>query len=252
MSGHNRWSTIKHKKALADAKKSKGWTKLIKEVMVAARGGGDPTNNPRLRSAIDKGRGANVPNETIERAVKKGSGEQGAEQLEELVYQAYGPGGVAIVIELATDNRNRTASELRKMLERQNAKIDSSGSVLHKFKKRGQILFDATKFSEDAVTEVALDLGADDVRAEGDTVVVLTEPSTFHHIKDSFEKKGLIPLDAEVAMIPEVTVTVSAKDAASVMKLLSQLEEHDDVLNVYANFESDEPDESDESESAGA
>jgi YebC/PmpR family DNA-binding regulatory protein len=241
MSGHNRWSTIKHKKALADAKKSKGWTKLIKEIMVSARAGADATGNPRLRSAIDKGRAANIPNDTIDRAVKKGSGEQGAEQMEELVYQAYGPGGVAIIIELATDNRNRTASELRKLLERQNAKIDASGSVLHKFKKRGQIIFDSSKFSEDAVTEVALDLGADDVRSEGDSVIVFTEPASFHHIKDAFEKKGLVPTDGEVAMVPEVTQPVSAKDAESVMKLLSQLEEHDDVLNVYANFESDEP-----------
>ena len=164
MSGHNRWSTIKHKKAIADAKKSKGWTKLIKEITVAARSGGEVANNPRLRTAIDKGRAANIPNDTIDRAVKKGSGESGAENMEELVYQAYGPGGVAIIIELATDNRNRTASELRKMLERQNAKIDPSGSVLHKFKKRGQIIFDAEKVTEDAVTEIALDAGADEDR----------------------------------------------------------------------------------------
>ena len=142
MSGHNRWSTIKHKKAATDAKKSRSWTKLIKEISIAARSGGDPSGNPRLRSAIDKGRGANIPADTIDRAIKKGTGELGADAVEELVYQAYGPGGVAIVIELVTDNRNRTAAELRKLLERQNAKIDPSGSVLHKFKKRGQIIFD--------------------------------------------------------------------------------------------------------------
>ncbi|MFO0622835.1 MAG: YebC/PmpR family DNA-binding transcriptional regulator, partial [Polyangia bacterium] len=132
MSGHNRWSTIKHKKAAADAKKSKSWTKLIKEITISARSGGDPNGNPRLRSAVDKGRGANIPADTIDRAIKKGTGELGSELVEELIYQAYGPGGVAIVIELATDNRNRTAAELRKLLERQNAKIDPSGSVLHK------------------------------------------------------------------------------------------------------------------------
>jgi len=241
MSGHNRWSTIKHKKAIADAKKSKGWTKLIKEITVAARsGGGDAAGNPRLRTAIDKGRGANVPNDTIDRAIKKGTGEGGAENLEELVYQAYGPGGVAIIVELATDNRNRTASELRKILERQNAKIDSSGSVLHKFKKRGQMLFDAEKFSEDAVTEVALELGAEDVRAEGDTIVVLTEPQGFHEMREAFEKKGLKPLDAEVAMLPEMTVSVSPKDAESIGKLVGLLEEHEDVLNVYTNHEEPE------------
>jgi YebC/PmpR family DNA-binding regulatory protein len=238
MSGHNRWSTIKHKKAAADAKKSKGWTKLIKEITVAARsGGGDPSGNPRLRTAVDKGRAANVPNDTIDRAIKKGTGEGGAEVMEELVYQAYGPGGVAIIVELATDNRNRTASELRKILERQNAKIDSSGSALQKFKKRGQLIFEAEKVSEDVVTEAALELGAEDVRAEGDSIVVLTEPGGFHVINEAFEKKGLKPVFAEVGMLPEVTVSLSEKDTESITKLVGLLEEHDDVLNVYTNHE---------------
>jgi YebC/PmpR family DNA-binding regulatory protein len=238
MSGHNRWSTIKHKKAAADAKKSKGWTKLIKEITVAARSGGaDLSGNPRLRTAVDKGRAANIPNDTIDRAIKKGTGDGGAEVMEELVYQAYGPGGVAIIVELATDNRNRTASELRKILERQNAKIDPSGSVLHKFKKRGQLIFEADKVSEDVVTEAALELGADDVRAEGDSIVVLTEPQSFHEINEAFEKKGLKPLVAEVGMLPELTVSISAKDNESITKLVGLLEEHDDVLNVYTNHE---------------
>ncbi len=237
MSGHNRWSTIKHKKAAADAKKSKSWTKLIKEITISARSGGDPNGNPRLRSAVDKGRGANIPADTIDRAIKKGTGELGSELVEELIYQAYGPGGVAIVIELATDNRNRTAAELRKLLERQNAKIDPSGSVLHKFKKRGQIIFDGEKVTEDAVTEIALDAGADDVRAEGDTIVVLTEPGACHSIKEAFEKKGMQPLEAEVSMLPELTVEISEKDAEQINKLVSALEEHDDVMNVYTNHE---------------
>ena len=237
MSGHNRWSKIKHTKAITDAKKSKGWTKLIKEITVAAAGGGDPRDNPRLRTAMDKARAANVPNDTVDRAIKKGTGELGANAVEELVYQAYGPGGVAIVIELATDNRNRTASELRKLLERQNAKIDSSGSVLHKFKKRGQLVFDAEKYTEDAVTEIALDLAAEDVRAEGEVIVVLTEPSNFHHTRETFVKKGMTPIDAEVTMLPELTVEVSAKDDEHLNKLITALEEHDDVLNVYSNHE---------------
>ncbi|HMU38206.1 MAG TPA: YebC/PmpR family DNA-binding transcriptional regulator [Pseudomonadota bacterium] len=237
MSGHNRWSTIKHKKAAADAKKSKNWTKLIKEISIAARSGGDPGGNPRLRTAIDKARGANIPTDTIDRAIKKGTGELGADSVEELVYQAYGPGGVAIVIELATDNRNRTAAELRKLLERQNAKIDPSGSVLHKFKKRGQILFDAEKQTEDAVTEVALEAGADDVRAEGDTIVVLTEPGACQSIKEAFEKKGMTPIDAEVGMLPELTVALNEKDAELIGRLVAALEEHEDVMNVYTNHE---------------
>jgi YebC/PmpR family DNA-binding regulatory protein len=238
MSGHNRWSTIKHKKAIADSKKSKGWTKLIKEVTVAARSGGsDISGNPRLRSAVDKGRAANIPNDTIDRAIKKGSGEGGGENMEELVYQAFGPGGVAIIIELATDNRNRTAAELRKMLERANAKIDVSGSVLHKFKKRGQLIFDAEKVTEDAVTELALELGAEDVRNEGDSIVVLTEPAGFHAISDAFEKRGMKAEISEVTMLPELIVEVSAKDGETLAKLIGLLEEHDDVLNVYTNHE---------------
>lgn len=239
MSGHNRWSKIKHQKAASDAKKSKGWTKLIKEVTVAARGGGDPNNNPRLRNAMDKARDSNIPNDTIDRAIKKGTGELGGEAMEELVYQAYGPGGVAIIIELATDNRNRTAGELRKILERGNAKIDSSGSVLHKFKRRGQMIFEAAQASEDAVTEVALDLGAEDVRAEGEVIVVLTEPGALYVAREGFVKKGLKPVDAEVLMIPEMTVNVSAKDSETLGKLIAILEEHDDVTNVYANYESE-------------
>lgn len=240
MSGHNRWSKIKHQKAASDAKKSKGWTKLIKEITVAARGGGDPNGNPRLRNAMDKARDANIPNDTIDRAIKKGTGELGGEAMEELVYQAYGPGGVAIIIELATDNRNRTAGELRKILERGNAKIDSSGSVLHKFKRRGQIIFEAAQASEDAVTEIALELGADDVRAEGEVLVVLTEPGSLYVVREGFVKKGLKPVDAEVLMIPELTVNVAAKDSETLGKLIATLEEHDDVTNVYANYESAE------------
>ena len=239
MSGHNRWSKIKHQKAASDAKKSKGWTKLIKEVTVAARGGGDPNGNPRLRNAMDKARDSNIPNDTIDRAIKKGTGELGGEAMEELVYQAYGPGGVAIIIELATDNRNRTAGELRKILERGNAKIDSSGSVLHKFKRRGQMIFEAAQASEDAVTEAALELGADDVRAEGEVIVVLTEPGALYVAREGFVKKGLKPVDAEVLMIPEMTVNVSAKDSETLGKLIAILEEHDDVTNVYANYESE-------------
>lgn len=235
MSGHSRWSTIKHKKALSDAKKAKGWTKLLKEITVIARSGGDPDANPRLRSAIDKGRAANIPNDTIDRAVRKGCGEEESIQLEELVYQVYGPAGVAVVVELATDNRNRTASELRKLLEKNNAKIDASGSVLHKFKKRGQLIFDAHVYSEDILTEAALELGADDVISEEQTIVVLAEPSGFHELQQKFIAKGLKPLEAEVAMIPELLVELSSSEAESIEKLLEMIEEHEDVLHVYSN-----------------
>lgn len=238
MSGHNRWSTIKHRKAIADAKKSKGWTKLLKEITVAARvGGGDPEGNPRLRTAMDKGRDANIPNDTIDRAIKKGTGALGAEQLEELVYQAYAPGGVALIIEIATDNRNRTAPELRKLLEKGNAKIDTSGSVLRKFKKRGQLVFDAAETSEDMITEVALEAGADDVRAEGDVIVVLCEPASFHELLEQFKKRKLVPLESEVAMIPEIALDVAPAEIEPLRKLVTSLEEHDDVLNVYTDVD---------------
>lgn len=235
MSGHNRWSTIKHKKAAADAKKSKGWTKLIKEITVAARSGGDPNGNPRLRTGMDKAREANIPNDTIERAIKKGTGELGTDQVEELIYQVYAPGGVAVVIELATDNRNRTAAELRKLLEKNNAKIDTSGSVLRKFKKRGQLVFDALVYAEDALTELALETGAEDVRTEEDSVVVVCEPGVFYTLREQFIKKGFAPTEADVAMFPEMWVDVSEKDAETITKLVAALEEHEDVLAVHTD-----------------
>lgn len=236
MSGHSRWSTIKRKKAVADAKKAKGWTKLLKEVTVSARSGGDINGNPQLRSAVDKARAGNVPNDTIDRAIKKGTGELEADQLEELVYQIYAPGGIAIVVELTTDNRNRTASELRKIIERGNGKIDPSGSVLHKFKKRGQLVFDAAIYTEDAITQLALDAGAEDVHADEETIVVLCDPGVFRDVHRHFLDNKTTPLDAEITMIPDAEVEVSAQDAQSVQKLIEALEDHDDVLDVYTNL----------------
>src|SRR5438105_6125418 len=168
MSGHNRWSKIKHTKAASDAKKSKGWTKLLKEIAVAAKGGGDPAGNARLRTAVDKARASNVPNDTIKRSIQKGSGELGAETYEELVYEVYGPGGTAVVVEILTDNRNRTAGEIRKLLERANGKLAASGSVLYLFHKRGHLVFEQQGIEDDKLMEAALDAGAEDVRTEGD------------------------------------------------------------------------------------
>ena len=237
MSGHSRWSTIKRKKALADAKKAKGWTKLLKEIMVSARTSGDINGNPRLRAAVDKAKAGNVPNDTIDRAIKKGTGELEADQTEDLIYQIYAPGGVAIVVELTTDNRNRTASELRKIIEKGNGKIDPSGSVLHKFKKRGQLVFDPALYAEDRITEMALEVGAEDVQVEEGAILVLCEPSAFHEIHEQFLLSKLTPVDAEVTMIPELTVAMSEEEAASIQKLVDALEEHDDVLDVYTNLE---------------
>jgi YebC/PmpR family DNA-binding regulatory protein len=239
MSGHNRWSKIKHTKAASDAKKSKGWTKLLKEITVAAKSGGDPGGNPRLRTAMDKARGSNVPNDTIKRAIQKGTGELGAESYEELVYEVYGPGGTAVVVEVLTDNRNRTAGEIRKLLERAHAKLAASGSVLYLFHKKGHLLFEKD-VGEDKLMEAALEAGADDVRADGDGFLVETEAGKLHHVQDTLEKQGIKPLHAEVGMYPDTHVRLEGDPAAQMIKLIRELEDHDDVQNVYANYDIDD------------
>ncbi|HJZ85492.1 MAG TPA: YebC/PmpR family DNA-binding transcriptional regulator [Polyangia bacterium] len=239
MSGHSKWSTIKHKKAATDAKRSKIWTKIIKEITVAARmGGGDASGNPRLRAAVDKARAANMPNDNVQRAIRKGTGEEGGVHYEELSYEAYGPGGVALLIDIMTDSRNRTAAEIRHVLERHNGKLAAVGAVAYLFKKHGVLAFEGA--SEDALTELAIDLGADDVRASPTTIEVITDPHDFEKIRDGFIAKGFKPTHAEVQMVPSTTVRIEGKDAESMVKLLSALEDHDDVQNVHANFDIDD------------
>jgi YebC/PmpR family DNA-binding regulatory protein len=240
MSGHNRWSKIKHTKAASDAKKSKGWTKLLKEITVAAKSGGDPGGNPRLRTAVDKARASNIPNDTIKRSIQKGTGELAAETYEELIYEVYGPGGTAVVVEILTDNRNRTAGEIRKLLERANGKLAASGSVLYLFHKRGHIVFDKQATSEDALMEAALDAGAEDVRADGDVFLVVTEPGKMVDVRETLEKKGFKDTHSEVGMYPDNSVHLEGKDAEHMFKLVQQLEDHDDVQNVYANYDIDD------------
>ncbi len=240
MSGHNRWSKIKHTKAATDAKKSKGWTKLLKEVTMAAKGGGDPDGNARLRSAIEKARAGNVPNDTIKRSIQKGTGELAAETYEELLYEVYGPGGTACVVEILTDNRNRTAGEIRKLLERANGKLAASGSVLYLFHKRGHLVFEKQGIDEDKLMEAALDAGAEDVRTEGDIFLVVTEAGKMHDIMGTLEKKGMKPSHSEVGMYPDTHVHLEGKDAEHMWKLVQQLEDHDDVQNVYANYDIDD------------
>lgn len=239
MSGHNRWSKIKHVKAASDAKKSKGWTKLLKEITVAAKSGGDPAGNPRLRTAMDKARGSNIPNDTIKRAIQKGTGELGAESYEELVYEVYGPGGTAVVVEILTDNRNRTAGEIRKLLEKGHAKLAASGSVMYLFHKKGHILFEK-EVGEDTLMEAALEAGADDVRADGEGFLVETEAGKLHDVVETLQKKGLKPLHSEVGMYPDNSVHLDGDAAAQMVKLVKELEDHDDVQNVYANYDIDD------------
>jgi YebC/PmpR family DNA-binding regulatory protein len=241
MSGHNRWSKIKHKKGASDAKKSKVWTKVIKEITISARSSGDPGGNPRLRAAVDKARAVNMPNDTIERAIKKGTGELGGVNYEEFSFEAYGPGGTAILMEIMTDNRNRTTGEIRSLLTKNNGNLGSSGSVAYLFKKLGVVAYDKSAVSEDKVTEAAIELGADDVRTEDEVITVITEPKELERIRDGLKAAGLPdPVSAEVAMVPQNKVHLTGRDAEVALKLLDALEDSDDVQNVYSNLDVDE------------
>jgi YebC/PmpR family DNA-binding regulatory protein len=242
MSGHNRWSKIKHKKEASDAKRSKVWTKVIKEITVSARtGGGDPGGNPRLRSAIDKARAQNLPNDTIDRAIKKGTGDLDGVTYEEFTYEVFGPGGTAILIDVMTDNRNRTAGEIRNLLTKNNGNLSGSGSVAWMFKKQGLIVYDKTGVDENRLTDAAVELGADDVRDDGESFAVVTEPKEFERIRDGLGKTGLpAPVSAEVTMVPQNTVHLTGKDAQHAIKLLGALEDHEDIQNVHSNLDVDE------------
>jgi YebC/PmpR family DNA-binding regulatory protein len=241
MSGHNRWSKIKHKKGASDAKKSKVWTKVIKEITVAARSSGDINGNPRLRAAVDKARSVNMPNDTIDRAIKKGTGELGGVTYEEFNFEAYGPGGTAILMEIMTDNRNRTTGEIRNILTKGNGNLGSSGSVAYMFNKLGIVAYDQTAVVEDKVTEAAIELGADDVKVEDGAVTVICQPKEFERIRDGLKAAGLPdPLSAEVSMVPQNKVHLTGRDAEVALKLLDALEDNDDVQNVYSNLDVDE------------
>ncbi|HET6280372.1 MAG TPA: YebC/PmpR family DNA-binding transcriptional regulator [Polyangia bacterium] len=242
MSGHNRWSKIKHKKEASDSKKSKVWTKMIKEITVSARlGGGDISGNPRLRSAVDKARSVNMPNDTIDRSIKKGTGDLVGISYEEFNYEVYGPGGTALLVEIMTDNRNRTAGEVRQVITRHHGNLGAVGSVAWMFKKQGIIVYEKAAVDEDRLTEQAIELGADDIRTEGESLLVVTEPKEFEHIRDGLKKAGLPePHSAEVTMIPQNVVHVKGKEAEGAVKLVAALEDNDDVQNVYSNMDVDE------------
>ncbi len=240
MSGHSKWSSIKHKKAARDAKRGKVFTKLIKEITIAARlGGGDPGANPRLRTAIAAAKAQSMPNDNIDRAIKKGTGELGGGTLEEITYEGYGPAGVAIIADVFTDNRNRVVAELRHMFSRHGGNLGESGCVAWMFKKRGVIAIDKGAADEDRLLELALEAGADDVVSEDDGFQVLTGTESFSAVRDAIEKAGIPIASAEIAKLPENTVKVSGNAAEQVLKLMEELEDHDDVQGVAANFEMD-------------
>jgi YebC/PmpR family DNA-binding regulatory protein len=241
MSGHNRWSKIKNKKLASDARKSKGWSKQLKAVTAAAsKGIADPASNPSLRSAMDKAKSDGIPNDTIMRAVKKGSGELGDVVLEDLVYEAYGPGGAAVVIEILTDSRNRTASEIRRLLDNHNGKLAAAGAVAYHVKRRGRLVFEAAAVAVEKLLEAALDVGAEDLQAEGESLTVLTEPGSFMAVKEALAAKGFTAAGAEVAQLPETWLKLEGKDAEAMVKLINALEDHDDVQHVYVNADIDD------------
>lgn len=242
MSGHSKWSSIKHKKGAADAKRGKIFTKIIREISVAARfGGGDPEGNPRLRTAIAAAKSVNMPKDNIERAIKKGTGELEGAHYEESVCEGYGPNGVAILVELMTDNKNRTMAEIRHAFTKYNGNIGTANCVAWMFAKKGLIAFEKDKVDEETLMEVALDSGAEDINDEGTTLEVVSDPKNFETVKDALDKSNLKYLFAKVAMIPQNTVKLDAKEAEQTLKLMEALEDSDDVQNVYANF--DIPDE---------
>lgn len=241
MAGHSKWKQIKHKKAITDSRRAANWTKIIREITVAAKaGGGDPAGNPRLRLAMDTARGANMPNDNIERAIKKGTGELEGVNYEEITYEAYGPAGVAIMIESLTDNGNRTVADIRRWLSRNGGNLGTAGSVAWMFDRRGQITVDGEKYGEEQVMEAALEAGALDVESQDGVFTVLSEVADFNAVQDALREKGIEWEDAELAMIPKTEVRVEGPDAVQLVKLLDLLEELDDVQKVYTNADIDE------------
>jgi YebC/PmpR family DNA-binding regulatory protein len=241
MSGHSKWAQIKRKKAVTDARRGRLFTQIIKELTIAAKaGGGDPSGNPRLRLAIEKAKSSNMPAENIKRAIMRGTGELPGVVYEDASYEAYGPGGVALLIETITDNRNRTVSDLRHILDRNHGKLAAAGSVLYQFHRKGIITVPASSISENDLLDLVLEAGAEDLRSEGDLHSITTSTDAFESVQEALKAKGITVEHAELQMVPETTVKVEGKDAELLLKLLEALEEHDDVQHVHANFEMDD------------
>lgn len=235
MAGHSHWAGIKHKKALIDNKRGKIWSKISKQIIVAAKmGGGDPDTNPRLRLALSDARAANMPKDSIERNIKKGTGELEGGNVDEVLYEGYGPGGVAIMCDILTDNRNRTAPEVRKLFEVNGGKLGGTNCVAYLFERKGMFVFEG--IDEEQLMEVALEAGADDVRHDDGRLEVLCEPDVYSEVSDAFETASLTPQAKEITRIPSNTVDLDADTGRKVLKLMEALDDHDDVQNVSANF----------------
>ncbi|MGE5587330.1 MAG: YebC/PmpR family DNA-binding transcriptional regulator [Clostridia bacterium] len=252
MSGHSKWANIKHRKAKADAERGRMFTKVAREILVAAREGGpDPEANFRLRMAIDRARAVNMPNDSIMRAIKRGAGESGTETYEEIIYEGYGPGGVAIMVEVMTDNRNRAASDVRHIFTRHGGNLGESGCVAWMFRKKGLLVVDLAeaKVSEDDLMNLAVEAGADDFKVDGATVEITTDPADFENVQKFLKNHGVTFTVAELTWVPQTTVRVTGKDAKQLLSLTEALEELDDVQQVHANF--DIPDEEMEAAAEG-
>jgi YebC/PmpR family DNA-binding regulatory protein len=240
MSGHSKWSTIKRKKGAADAKRGQAFTRLIKEVTIAARmGGGNPEGNPRLRTAVAAAKAENMPKDNIERAIKKGTGELEGVNYEEFTYEGYGPAGVAVYVEIMTDNKNRTAADVRHIFSKNNGNLGENGCVAWMFEKKGTFVYDKSEVDEEKLMEYVLDAGAEDISEEESTWVVMTDHKDFYSVKEAIDKIDALPsyTVAEITMIPQNTVKVAGKEVEQVLRLMDALEECEDVQNAYANFD---------------
>ena len=241
MSGHNKWAKIKRKKGVNDAKRGRIFTRLIKEMTIAAReGGGNLTGNPRLRLAVEKAQAANMPAENIKRAIQRGTGELPGVSYEEATYEGFAPGGVAMIIEIVTDNKNRSVAEIRHLFERYGGKMGASNSVSYMFHRKGIIVINRANANEDDLMNLIIDAGADDMRTDEDTYTIVTAPENFESVRQTIEKKGVKMEEAEIQLVPENTVRVEGKEADQILKLMEAFEDHEDVQHVYANFDIDE------------
>jgi len=240
MSGHSKWATIKHKKAALDAKRGKMFTRLIKEITIAARAGGDPDGNPRLRTAILAAKAVSMPSDNIKKAVMRGTGELEGGQIEEVMFEGYGPGGAAVLVNVATDNRNRTVSEIRHVFSKNGGNMGEQGSVAWMFERKSQIFVPGDKATEDQLMGIVLDAGADDLRNDGDRWEVLSAPEAHEAVLKALEGNSLPSEDASIAFVPKNLIKLEGKNASGMLRLNEALEEHDDVQNVYSNFDIDE------------
>lgn len=240
MSGHNKWSTIKHKKAAADSKRGKVFTRLIKEIMIAARSGGDPDMNPRLRTAVVAAKAVSMPADNIKRAIMRGTGELEGGQIDEITFEGYTPGGAAILIEVATDNRNRTVSEVRHIFSKNGGNMGEVGSVAWMFDRKSQIYVNESLIAEDKLMELVLEAGAEDLQTGDGVFEVLSAPDAHNAVLAALEAAGIAVEESSIAMVPKNTVTLEGKNASATMKMLDILDDHDDVQNVYANYDIDD------------